>query len=91
MKTYLISYDLLKKNIYDYSKLIDYIKTYGTWAKPLESFWLVKTGKDIASVRDELVTKVSPGDKIIVMDITGTSWASSSISKEVTDWMKENM
>lgn len=91
MKTYIISYDLLKKNIYDYSKLIEYIKTYGNWAKPLESFWLIKTHKEISTVRDELLTKVSSGDKLLVMDVTGTGWATSSISKEVTEWMQKNV
>lgn len=91
MKTFLISYDLLNKSIFDYSKLIEYIKSYGTWAKPLESFWLIKTDKDIGIVRDELRVKVSTNDKIVVMDVTNVNWATLSISKEVTDWMTENL
>lgn len=91
MKTFLISYDLLNKSIFDYAKLIEYIKTYGSWAKPLESFWLIKTDLDIASVRDELKTKTASNDKIIVMDVTNVNWATYNISKEVTDWMENDL
>lgn len=91
MKSYIISYDLINKEIYDYTDLISYIKTYGKWAKPLESFWLIKTDKSVSTVRDELKAKVSSGDKILVIDVTGSYWATSSISKEVTDWMKNNI
>lgn len=91
MKTFLISYDLLNKPIYDYSRLITYIKSYGAWAKPLESFWLIKTNKDIATVRDEIKSVVSANDKIIVMDVTSVNWATFNISKEVTDWMNEDL
>lgn len=91
MKTFLISYDLINKTQFDYSRLIEYIKTYGSWAKPLESFWLIKTDKLVSVVRDEIKAKVSSGDKIIVMDVTGVNWGTSSISGEVTDWMKSNI
>jgi hypothetical protein len=91
VKTLLISYDLLNKADYDYTKLIDYIKSYGNWAKPLESFWLIKTDKNISMVRDELKNNVSAGDKIIVMDITSVNWATLSISEEVTGWMQSNV
>lgn len=91
MKTYLVSYDLLNKDFYDYEVLINYIKTYPSWAKPLESTWLIKTDKTISSVRDELKSQAAEGDKIFVINVTNTSWATSFISKEVTDWMKENL
>lgn len=91
MKTYLISYDLINKGIYDYEVLIDYIKTYSTWAKPLESTWLVKTTKTVSVVRDEIKNHVSNGDKILVVDVTGANWGTSFVSKNVTDWMKENL
>ena len=88
MFTYLISYDLLAKNIFDYSRLIEYIKSYGSWAKPLESFWLIKTNKSLYSVRDELMSVVATNDKIIVMNVTGANWGSFNLSAEVVEWLK---
>ncbi len=91
MKTYLISYDLRDKTYFDYTKLIEYIKSYGTWAKPLESLWLIKTDEEIGVVRDNLSKSISSGDKIIVIEITGMNWATFAISDDVTDWMQRNV
>ncbi len=91
MNTYIISYDLLNKSLHDYSRLIEYIKTYGNWAKPLESFWLIKTSKDIGMVRDELRLRLSSNDRVVVMNVTGADWATTAVSKEITDWMQKNI
>ncbi len=92
MKTYLISYDLgLPETYNDYKTLINYIKSYSNWAKPLKSVWLVKTDKKISQVRDEIRTLVDLNDKIFVINITKIGWATFNISKDVTDWMKNNL
>ena len=90
MKTFLISYDLTNKTMFDYSRLITYIKSFSNWAKPLESLWLVKTNLTSAQLRDELRKVVDANDKILVIEITN-NWASFNISKEVTDWMKNGL
>lgn len=92
MNTLLISYDLVLPETYeDYKLLIQYIKSYSSWAKPLQSVWLVKTTKTPGQVRDEIKAKIDSNDKVLVMDVTKTGWATFNVSKEVTDWMKENL
>lgn len=91
MNTFIVSYDLLNKSIFDYSRLIEYIKSYGTWAKPLESFWIIKTYKSILEVRDEISRQVAVNDKIMVFDVTNKGWASFNLSKEITDWLNQNI
>lgn len=92
MNTFLISYDLgLPETYDDYKLLIQYIKSYPSWAKPLQSVWLVKTTKTVAQVRDEIKTKVDSNDKVLVIDVTKTGWGSFNLSKDVTDWMKNNL
>ena len=92
MKTYLISYDLgVPETSEDYKSLIAYIKSYGTWAKPLYSEWLIRTDKTCAQVRDEIGKQTDSNDKVLVIDVTGTAWASNHLDKEVTDWMKKNL
>ncbi len=92
MNTYLISYDLTLPETYsDYKTLIDYIKSYSKWAKPLKSVWLIKTDKTIAQVRDEIRSKVDSNDKILVINITHKGWGTFNVSKSVTDWMKNNL
>lgn len=92
MKTLLISYDLgVPETSDDYKTLIAYIKSFGTWAKPLYSVWLIKTDKTCAQVRDELNAKIDTNDKTLVMDVTGVDWASMRVDREVTEWMKKNL
>lgn len=92
MKTYLISYDLWwPENSSDYKTLIDKIKSYSNYSKPLESFWFIKTDDSLSTVRDNLKNYVDKNDKILVMNVSWTWWASYLLWKSTTDWMKENL
>lgn len=88
----MISYDLgVPENPEDYKKVIEYIKSFETWAKPLKSQWLVVTDKTVSGVRDDIGHLTDMNDKILVIDVTDDSWATKGVSKGVTDWMYENM
>jgi len=92
MKTLLISYDLKGlETSDDYKKLIEYIKNYGTWAKPLYSQWFVRTEKTCTTVRDEIKGEVDSNDKVLVLDVTGINWSAYNLSKEVIEWMNEHL
>lgn len=92
MNTFLISYDLGLPEIYsDYKILKKYIKSYIYWAKPLQSVWFIRTTKSVVEVRDEIKLRIDNNDKVLVIDVTGKSWASNNLSKEVTNWMKNNI
>jgi hypothetical protein len=89
MNTYLISYDLIRGR--DYERLIQAIKDYPNWAKPLESLWLIKTSETVAQVRDRLINHVDADDKIFVIDVTGRAWGTYNVNNEVIDWIKNNL
>lgn len=90
MRTYLISYDLgMPETSADYTKIIEYIKSLGTWAKPLKSQWFVVSGKSTAEIRTALGKLTDANDKILVLDVTSDDWATSGLSTDVTDWMKK--
>lgn len=92
MKTYLISYDLgIPETSSDYEKIIEYIKSLGSWAKPLKSQWFVKSGKECKEIRDDLMSLTDKNDGILVMDVTDDNWGTSRIDSAVTDWMKQNI
>lgn len=92
MKTYLISYDINSPRKAEvYQKLGDYTRAYGTWAKPLESLWLIKTDRDITIVRDQLLNLCDQNDQILVIDVTDKTWATFGIDKEVINWMQNNL
>lgn len=91
MKTYLISYDLIRpETLSDYIRLFNTIKSARFWAKPLLSVWLVKTTLSSAQIRDELRKVIDANDKILVIEVTN-SWASYNLPKEVTEWMQQGL
>lgn len=92
MKTYLISYDLrVPETSEDYKRLINYIKRFDGWSKPLKSVWLINTNLSVSAVRDELKIQTDNNDGILVIDVTDSDWATIGISNEVTDWMNKNL
>ena len=92
MKTLLISYDLKgHETSEDYKLLIEYIKGFTTWAKPLYSQWFVRTEKACATVRDEVKAKVDSTDRVLILDVTGDDWACYNLPKDVSEWMKKNV
>jgi len=89
MKTYIISYDLLKPG-QDYSDLIQAIKDIsGYWAKPLESFWIIKSDLSAVEIRDYLKGYMDQNDKVFVSTV-GSTWAGWNLGQKVYDWLKEN-
>lgn len=91
MKTYLISYDLIKpESLPEYIRLFNTIKTAAFWAKPLQSVWLVKTTLSSAQIRDELRKVIDANDKLLVIEVTN-NWAAYNLPKEVTDWMQQGL
>jgi hypothetical protein len=87
MNTILISYDLRAPGR-DYTKLWDHLKSYGNWAKPLESVWLIRTTLTAAKVRDAASNYVDQNDKIFAVDMTSSEWASLRIPDDVATWLK---
>lgn len=86
MTVYCISYDLIEDK--DYEKLIEKIKSYGTYTHAEESLWFVESEKGAPEIRDELKSCVDEDDNMIVIRVT-LPWASLNLSKKVTDWLKE--
>ncbi|KKQ91293.1 MAG: hypothetical protein UT17_C0012G0003 [Candidatus Woesebacteria bacterium GW2011_GWB1_39_10] len=91
MKTYLISYDLIKPETSpEYTRLINLIKTAKFWAKPLESVWLIKSPLGSMEILNQLRTAMDSNDKILVIEITN-NWASLNLPQQVTEWMKQGL
>ncbi len=84
----LISYDLIKTK--DYTKLIDAIKSYGEWAKVLESVWIIKTNSTTEQVINNLIRSIDTDDKIIVLRLTNDGmWY--NLPPDVSKWLKDNL
>ena len=86
MNTYLISYDLVAPGR-DYQLVYDYMKKFGERAKPLYTVYLVYTDKLASQIRDELKNLVDTNDKILVIKVDTSAWASFNLSTSA-DWLK---
>jgi hypothetical protein len=92
METLLVSYDLGgPESSADYKVLGDYLRSFGKYAKPLESFWLIKTDLSCVGMRDKLQKLVDSNDKVLVMRVTGDEWKSYNLGKEIADWLVANL
>jgi sugar-specific transcriptional regulator TrmB len=90
MKNYLIIYQLGFPEA-NYQKLLNYIKSAIKWAHPMANTWIISTTKDCAEIRDNIKKFITAADKVIVIEVPINHWATSNITKEVTDWMRNNM
>lgn len=90
MNTILISYDLNTPG-QDYDKLIEKLKSYGTYWHHLDSFWIIKTNQTYEQVRDIMETYLDNNDELLVIDITGDPAAWAGFSEKGAKWLKDNL
>ena len=71
----LITYDLVKPET-DYEDLISAIKKYPDWCKVQKSVWLISSGDDCETIRDNLKQHMDNNDRIFVSALTGeAAWS----------------
>ncbi|MGW3485501.1 hypothetical protein [Rhodococcus indonesiensis] len=90
VNTILIGYDLNSPG-QDYAKLIEKLKSYGTWWHHLDSLWIVKTDASAKEMRDDLKTLIDAGDELLVINITGDAAAWTGFNDRGSKWLKENL
>ncbi|MHA7268394.1 hypothetical protein [Arthrobacter sp. HLT1-20] len=90
MTIYWVNYDLNATG-QDYEKLITYLKSHDSWAKPLKSSFFVKTSLTAAALRDGIKLHTDSNDNVVVVPVGGQGWATFGASKNVTDWMHANL
>lgn len=66
------------------------MKSHQSWAKPLKSFF-VKTPLTAGQLRDGIKELIDANDDIVVVTVTGASWATYGISPKVIEWLKKNL
>jgi hypothetical protein len=87
MAVYLISYDLIPPG-QKYNRVHTTIKSYGTWAKPLESTWFVKSNENVQDVRGKVLNVLDANDKLLVVEVTRNASA-YGLPDEVWKWMND--
>lgn len=90
MNTLLVTYQLSDyKTLYPI--ISQKIKEYPNWAKPFNRVWLIKTNQTASDVRSELSSLIPGNSKLLVVNISGRSWASYHLDLDVVGWMKEQI
>lgn len=80
-----ITYDL-KQPGRNYDDLYQAIKSYSSWAHPLESVWFVDTSSDPRSVCDHLKQYIDSNDILFVVRMS-RSWASINLGDDLVNWL----
>ncbi|MFJ5356496.1 CRISPR-associated protein Cas2 [Pectobacterium sp. CHL-2024] len=89
MESFIICYDLHEKNTENYNKLREKIKSFGKWARVVESTWIITSDKTAKEIRDSLSEVISEDDRIFVTKSSGIgAWHNTRCSNE---WLKNNL
>ena len=73
------------------NSLVSLIKQQGPWARITDNVWCIKAeNKTTAEIRDVLGPgiQIQKDERLMVVDITKSAWASYYLPKEVADWLK---
>ncbi len=83
----LVTYDLRKPGR-DYRAVADYLRSFSSWAHPLESLWFVETVGTATQVRDRLRSVIDPNDGVLVLNPKTGAWASYGLPDDCASWIR---
>jgi hypothetical protein len=90
VNTLLVGYDLNRPG-QDYAALGARLKEFGTWWHHLDSTWIVRTELTAVQLRNEIKGLLHNSDELLVIDVTGKSWAGKGFSEGAYKWLRKNM
>jgi len=83
MKTYLIALE----SAFPETPVINKIKSFQLWARPMTNVWLIKSTSDRVSIYNYLLTGTFFTGKILVISVSD-DWISKNLAQEVVKWMQ---
>lgn len=86
-RAYIISYDIRTGG--DYEPLYEAIKSYGTWARIVNSTWAVVTDQSAKEIREFLRAFIGPQDRLFVIR-SGVEAAWMNVRCR-PQWLKDNL
>jgi hypothetical protein len=86
---YIVAYDLKEpSSAADYARIIEAIKSYGTWLRLEQNVWMIESAKTHVQVRDELLTRIRAYDTIFVGRMSAAAWT-TSLDEERKKWLAD--
>lgn len=90
MNCFLITFQIEKSVSYD--AIAERIRSNPKWARVMRNVWIVLTESKMTDVRESISALIGNNNgSVMVMEVDNAAWATYSVSKEVTDWMKINI
>ena len=70
-------------------EFINKIKSLGAWARVLSNVYIVRSSnKTAVSIRDNLRINIKDSDRLFVVDIEDSNWASKNLPIVFNKWLK---
>lgn len=91
MSIYLITFHVIGNE--RYQSMTNIIRGYGVWARITDTTWCIKASdKTTAEIRDSINERLPlrNDERLMVINITKSPWASYYLPKEVADWLKDD-
>ena len=82
-----VSYDLNNPG-QGYEKVIEAIKSLGSWARVHKSFWYVKSQYTASQAVDIVWKSMDKNDTLLVVDATNNNASWQNVSNEASDFIK---
>ena len=89
MKSFLISFKLKEHSSYD--KVSAILRSFPKWACIMENVWIVCSDEKLVDIREKVCSAMNGQGVVAVLNVSGNPWGTYAVTKEVTDWMKENV
>lgn len=88
MAVYAVTYDLITPG-QDYEKLHEQLRSYRSYSKRFDSFWLIDADKTAAEIRDDLIKVVDENDTLFVIEVK-KHWAGRKLAEGMVNWLKND-
>jgi hypothetical protein len=90
MSCYLITFQI--EDSVSYDAIAAKIRTNPKWARVMRNVWIIQTELKMTDVRESISVIIGNNrGSVMVMEVSNAAWATYSVDKEITDWMKNNI
>ena len=93
MNLYLITFQMADDDGIRYHTMVNAIKDYGLWARLTRATWCIKSeSKTTAEIRATLIERcpLQNSERLMVVNISSSPWASYNIPTDVANWLKDD-
>ena len=75
----------------EYERLTELLIEFGTWWHHIDNVFIIRTDLAALHIADRLRGVLRDEDQVLVVDISGQSWAASGFPDDGSAWLRENL